>query len=260
MKRVIYLTLIIGVLFSFQLSIDQVSCFYEIENGTFKYDVITSDFYIKNKREEFSTNKFNLNDQAISTDNQLVVTVTDVNDLRANYTMSSNGIEEDYLAAYIDFYIIAALYWYIDYNMDWMLYTCYDYEYYGDFNSTTIANGISLTHIMFFVLANETYWDIFRDISDSLNNYVNTYTDFYLTSSSTCEEIGDILIFESAVYFEHARVDYEGFSENGFICAYNTTNGVLLGFRSKGTFKGRSSICLHDIQMCCSCGEIAGIS
>jgi hypothetical protein len=122
----------------------------------------------------------------------------------------------------------------------------YDYLEFDDFTDTYYGNGLKLD-MLFFVPPNESTWSHLQDLNDRFNDGFifdpSIFQDLEIISSFY--SLNDIAYFECYFqsYYEYTFHTYEQpttlFVDNCFMIAFNKSNGVLCGYRSLGSAKGR---------------------
>ncbi|NHJ48498.1 MAG: hypothetical protein FK733_12000 [Asgard group archaeon] len=243
MKKIFGFILIISLFFGVSfVNVQSADDYSILEGKTFVYDVVASSIKATVSGKHFSIEAFQLNEIQFSINNFLEMSYTSYDYPFVHFSLSCDG--QDFNFAFIDSDIwknvIFDYYMLQSYGIAILFQQAFENT--GNLSTSPFAIGLDLKMMLYFVIANQTTWDQFQDLSiwyaslslDDPENYVSFF------SNSTYYELNDIAYFEGFLQTtDYTSGGHEGTANHGFLCAYNMTNGVLLGFKSKGFFDGK---------------------
>ncbi|MEA2071129.1 MAG: choice-of-anchor S family protein [Asgard group archaeon] len=249
MKKISAIILIFFVAtFSFSnLQSSSASVFDPINGESFIYEIITSDLYSSINSEEFNVSSFQFGGHQFS-GGPVEISVTGVTDDAVNYTTSCQNVSiNETIFDKSTFDVKSLFMFFISYYYLYVMSvgrSIHDsFSSAGNFSSIFYSDGLSLDLMMYFIGTGESNWNFLENLAYDLNNSSSDliqYGDFYfLPSSAIYYESDNVVSFES--WFNGVLSipnNFQAKISNGFTFAYNKSNGVLLGLRTKGTFDG----------------------
>lgn len=266
MKKIALFLFLFSLTFSLStLKVNATDSFEVINGQSFSYDVITANVYAKIGTKKFNASTFQLGGHKCSVNDPVEVSVTGASGISVNFTTTCR--EASVNRTHIDDYLwyIVNINYYLTYvhSIAGRIYS--DLSDYGNFTSMSLSGGLEIDTMLHFIAVNETNWAILENLASDLNNSLYyTGTHCALSSPAFYEETNGIAYFECWLNGAVSFASLIGTINNGFSCAYNMSNGVLLGLWTKGSFdgkiEGRSVFCsteLHIEQESYDLGELS---
>lgn len=211
---------------------------------TFQYEVIVSEFNIAIGNDEFSVNKYVIEDQSFQPNIPINSTYLGIFENKCNYTLSNQYTS---LESHMEFTeSMYSLYFtsLADFVNKIVFSTALLYLSHKNFYDSPYAKGIPLELLFFFINATQSTWNFLQSFSMTINQEGFTFNEENnILTTSSYQEIANIAYLRigrfGSLSINSETMSFSNSYSNSMIYAIDKNTGTLCGVRSFGTLEGK---------------------